>query len=414
MISRRRWWWHTIRVRLTALYAGTFFLASAAIVTLIYLQLTQVLDRQLVFRTQYISPPGQASSAPTERPRGLEEMKGRTRIDMEEQLQRVRSDTLNRMLISSIAILGLGGVFAGVLGWVLAGQALQPLRQITATARRVADRNLRERISLTGPDDEIKDLADTIDSMLERLDQTFESQQRFIANASHELRTPLTINRTLIEVAAMEESHPSEGLRQLAATLLAVNHRHERLIDGLLTLASSEQRIVEPTPVDIAEIAAHVAGDMMQRASDAKLSIRTELRPAPTMGEPVLLERLAENLLENAVRYNLPGGGWVRVATETAGDRVELVVENPGSMVPAYDVPRLFEPFQRLSRSERRADPAGASITRGVGLGLSIVRSIARAHGGDVTATPRDQGGLVVRVNLPAILGMSDADEVSS
>ncbi len=314
------------------------------------------------------------------------------------------------MLFSSLALLGVMTAVAGVLGWGLAGQALYPLRQITATARRVADRNLHERIALAGRSDEIKDLADTLDTMFERIDQAFDSQQRFIANASHELRTPLAINRTLIEVALMDAPESNERLRQLGSTLLAVNQRHERLIDGLLTLTGSEQRIVDPAPVDLAEIAAHALSEAGKRVQDANLDVQTALEPAPASGEPVLLERLAENLIENAIRYNLAEGGWVRVATGTVGGRVELVVENPGPLIPHYDAPRLFEPFQRLSRDERRADPTGGSTTRGAGLGLSIVRAVAHAHGGEAAATPREGGGLIVRVSMPAI-ALSEEDK---
>jgi signal transduction histidine kinase len=430
MRALRFWWRPTIRVRLTMLYGGTFFLAGLMLVILLYAQLGQVLDRQFIARTQVVASSGEVPSAlpegsqakltwigrpdgpaPTgaEGPHSFDQLMVETQRSIDAQLQRARRSTLQRMLIASISLLGVVGALAGVLGWGLAGQALHPLRQITATARRVAGRNLHERIALSGPSDEIKDLADTLDTMFDHLDKAFDSQQRFIANASHELRTPLAINRTLIEVALMD-SQSSEKLRQLGATLLAVNQRHERLIDGLLTLTSSEQRILDPVPVDFAEIAAHVAAESQLRATDARLKLETALRPAPTTGEPVLLERLIENLVENAIRYNLPEGGWVTVATSTTGDSVALAVENSGPVIPHYDLPRLFEPFQRLSRTERRADPTGASTTRGAGLGLSIVRTIARAHGGEATAAPREDGGLVVRVVLPAMRCVGEAE----
>jgi signal transduction histidine kinase len=429
-------WRPTIRVRLTVLYAGTFFLAGLLLIALIYFQLGQVLHRQLVVvRTPSVSVGSVAESSSAEprfegesatfrfdartlppapegsTPEGLEAPQEMTAVmaRLDTGLQRARRGTLNRMLISSIVLLGVFSVVAGVLGWTLAAQSLAPLRSITATARRVADRSLHERIALTGPNDEIKDLADTLDSMLERLDLAFDTQQRFIANASHELRTPLAINRTLLEVALMDAPETDERLRQLGATLLAVNQRHERLIEGLLTLTSSEQHIVDPTPVDLAEIAAHVVSQAAQKAADANLDVRTELKPAETSGEPILLERLVENLVENAIRYNVAEDGWIRVATGVVGEHVELVVENPGPVIPHYDAPRLFEPFQRLSRAQRHADQSGAPSARGAGLGLSIVRSVARAHGGEATATPREGGGLVVRVELPKLSAASDA-----
>jgi len=400
MIAPRRWWRSTIRVRLTLLYAGAFFLAGAVLVTLMYLFLAQALDRQLTARvglTEHLTE--STTTGPGSTQRGHE-----AQAALRAQFQKDRDDTLNTMLIASLISLGVVGVISGGCGWLLAGRALHPLQQITGTARRVADRSLHERIALDGPNDEIKDLADTFDAMLERLDRSFDSQRRFVANASHELRTPLTINRTLIEVA-LDNPQANESLRQLGATLLAVNQRHERLIDGLLTLASSEQRITEPIAVDLADIARHITRESQSAAQNAGVDIRTQLQPAPVKGDPVLLERLTQNLVENAIRYNLPVRGWITVITDLVDDNVHLTVENTGPPVPPYEVPSLFEPFRRLPTTERLADSANSSnssINRGAGLGLSIVRSVARAHGGDVHASPREDGGLTVRVRIPA------------
>jgi len=227
--------------------------------------------------------------------------------------------------------------------------------------------------------------------MLDRLDRAFDSQRRFVANASHELRTPLTINRTLIEVA-LEDPHANESLRQLGGVLLAVNQRHERLIEGLLTLASSEQRITDPTPVDLADIARHVTRESQGAAQHAGLEIRTHLQPAPVTGDPVLLERLTQNLVDNAIRYNQPEGGWITVSSDLVDNSIQLTVENTGPPVPPYEIPSLFEPFRRLSTAERLADSTTTSLNRAAGLGLSIVRSVARAHGGDVHSSPREDG----------------------
>jgi signal transduction histidine kinase len=389
MTAPRRWWPSTIRVRLALLYAGAFFLAAVAIVALLYLYLRRTLNHQL-----------------TQRGGSTEQTLRHLSPDVHEalmaQLQRARDDTLSTMLIVSLILLGVVGVIAGGCGWFLAGRALRPLRQITATARRIADRSLHERIALIGPNDEIKELADTLDAMLERLDRSFDSQRRFVANASHELRTPLTINRTLIEVA-LDDPHANETLRRLGVTLLAVNQRHERLIDGLLTLASSEQRVSKPTPVDLADLARGITTESQAAAQNASVDLRTHLRPAPVAGDPVLLERLTQNLVDNAIRYNLSEQGWLRVTTDTIDDNVHLTVENTGPLVPPDDVPGLFEPFHRLPTTERLADSADTSMSRGAGLGLSIVRSVAHAHGGDVHASPRADGGLTVRVRLPAV-----------
>ncbi|HYS35392.1 MAG TPA: HAMP domain-containing sensor histidine kinase [Pseudonocardiaceae bacterium] len=397
MTAPRRWWRSTIRVRLTLLYAGAFFLAGAVLVAVMYFVLRAALDRQVTARVGIAEHvPESSTTAP-----GSTQAAHAAQEALRAQFLQDRDDTLNTMLIASLIGLGVVGVVAGGFGWLLAGRALHPLQQVTATARRVADRSLHERIALDGPYDEIKDLADTFDAMLERLDRSFDSQRRFVANASHELRTPLTINRALIEVA-LDNPQADESLRQLGATLLAVNQRHERLIDGLLTLASSEQGITVPTPVDLADIARHVTTESRAAAHIAGVDIRTNLRPAPVMGDPVLLERLTQNLLDNAIRYNLPERGAITLATATVGDNAHLIVENTGPPVPPYEVPSLFEPFRRLPTTERLADSGTSSTSRGAGLGLSIVRSVTNAHGGDVHASPREGGGLIVQVRLPA------------
>jgi signal transduction histidine kinase len=409
----------TIRTRLSLLYAGAFFLAGVALIVVIYLYLGQVLDRQFIVRLESgapvtalgLGPPGDlppiadgalAPGAPGVPPTVMEEVR---RVNL--LVRQARLNTLDTMLVASLAMVGILTVAAGIIGWLVAGQALQPLREITATARRVADRSLHERIALTGPNDEIKDLADTLDAMLERLDRSFDSQRRFVANASHELRTPLTITRTLIEVALLDAA-PDSPVRQLATTLLAVNQRHERLTDGLLTLAASEQRVADFRPVEMAEVAGYVATELQGLAAKDGIDVRMDLRPARVLGDPFLLERVVQNLVENAIRYNLPSQGWVRAATETVGDNAVISVENSGPHIPSYEVPSLFEPFRRLASSERIADSGKARIGRGSGLGLSIVRSISHAHHGEVQASARDDGGLLVRISLPAV---ADADE---
>jgi signal transduction histidine kinase len=397
-----RWWRSTIRVRLTLLYAVAFFLAGLLLVALMYFFMAQALDRQMAGRV-LITEENLQNLTGVE-PGSPRVVAGEVQAALQAQFRQDRDAALNTMLLTSLISLGVVGALAGGFGWFLAGQALQPLQQITATARRVADRSLHERIGLEGPDDEIKDLADTFDAMLERLDRSFDSQRRFVANASHELRTPLAINRTLLEVA-LEDPEAGESLRQLGATLLAVNERHERLIDGLLTLASSEQRVSDPTPVDLADIARHVATESQGAAQEARVEVRTQLQPAMVAGDPILLDRLMQNLVNNAIRYNLAEGGWVEVTTSVVDGRAQLHVENTGEPVPRYELPALFEPFRRLPSSERLADLPAGSPGRGAGLGLSIVQSVARAHGGNVHAEPRAEGGLVVRVRLPALPG---------
>lgn len=386
-----RW---TIRVRLTVLYGGLFFVAGALLLAVTYLLVAQSLDRRVN------ADPGLAASftrgaAPLVLDSDqLADALRQLRADQ----QRFRDETMNSLLAyGGIALLGVGGAAAG-LGWLVAGRALQPLHRITETAQRIAGadgvgRGLHERIALPGPRDEVKELADTFDLMMERLDRSFDGQRRFVANASHELRTPLALNRALVELAVTRPGAATET-QQLGESLLAVNDRHERLIEGLLMLADAENAITDRSPVNLADVAGHV----LDRSVPAGLSVRRDLRPAATAGDPILLERLTQNLVENAVRHNVPGG-WLSVSTGTAAGRAQLTVSNTGPVVPAYEIETLFQPFRRL-RNER------VDGGRGFGLGLSIVRAVARAHGGDCQALPRDGGGLTVTVTLPADPGL--------
>jgi signal transduction histidine kinase len=277
----------------------------------------------------------------------------------------------------------------------MAGRALSPVRRITQTARRAADGNLRERIGLTGPADEVKELADTFDVMLERLDASFEGQRQFAAHASHELRTPLATNRTVLEVALASGRVPAE-MRDLVDTVLLTNARSELIIDGLLMLARSESQAITRVPVDLSDVAADAVEQTAEEAAAARITVDATPDPAGTVGDPLLLEHLALNLVRNGLRHNHPDG-WVTVATATRpqSDEAELVVTNSGPVVPPEHIGALFEPFRRLGNGRD-------SGRDGIGLGLSIVRSVVRAHGGRVQAEPRDDGGLIVRVSLPA------------
>jgi signal transduction histidine kinase len=373
-----RRWHSTIRVRLTLHYAVALLVAGAILVTLLYLYLGHALDGQLAAQVDAVR---QTHQSPGHDPSETAALVA--------QFQHDRDRVLGAMLIVSAVSLGLVAVAATGVGWLMAGRALRPLHDITATARRVADRNLHERIGLVGPDDEIKDLADTFDGMLERLDRSFDSQRRFVANASHELRTPLTLNRTLIEVTLDDPDVP-EATRHLATTLLAVNQRHERLINGLLTLAGSEEELASRTSVDLAEVVGHVLRSFDPNGPE----LRTDLQPAEVSGDPVLLERMVTNLIDNATRYNLPEGGRVLIRTRATAGGATLLVENTGPVIAAYEIPGLYEPFRRLPSDDRET-------SQGSGLGLSIVRAVVRAHGGHIEATPGEQGGLAVTVRLP-------------
>ena len=378
----------TLRLRLTALYGAAFFAAGFVLVAVMYGLVAWNLDHP-----RALALPTDAPAPDVPQPEVVFAPGGPVAQRFEQAQNELREATLSALLRQSLVVLAGTGLLALGLGYLVAGRALRPLHQITATARRVADdRSLHERIALDGAKDEIKELADTFDAMLARLDSAFAGQRRFAANASHELRTPLAVNRTLLEVA-MSDPDASDDLRNLGRTLLATNDRSERLIEGLLLLARSDADLDEYKPVNLAEVAAHALDQMSGEASESGLRITTTLHAAPTRGDGVMLERVATNLVDNAVQHNRPGGEIdIRTGTEPAG--TFLQVSNTGPDIRSHEVDMLFEPFRRL-RGER------IGSERGVGLGLSIVRSIIRTHGGTVSASPREGGGLSVKVTLP-------------
>ncbi|WP_406391560.1 sensor histidine kinase [Streptomyces sp. NBC_00887] len=383
------WLRPTIRIRLTLLYGGMFLIAGILLLSIIYMLAAQALNvgSDLPFRIVN----GQVTSEVCDLPKTAspETFNAAMNACVNQQRQQALDSLLNRSLL---ALVGLS-IIAFAFGYAMAGRVLSPLGRITRTARRVAGTDLSRRIELDGPDDELKELADTFDEMLDRLERAFTAQQRFVGNASHELRTPLAINRTLLEVHLSDPEAPTE-LQQLGKTLLATNERSEQLVEGLLLLARSENQIVERKPVDLAEVADRAIDQARAEAAQKAVQIRGERAPAVVQGNGVLLERIALNLVQNAVRYNVAEGGWVEVTTELQPGQALLVVSNTGPVVPAYEIDNLFEPFRRL-RTERTGSD------KGVGLGLSIARSVARAHGGRIIAEPREGGGLVMRVTLP-------------
>ncbi|SPE99399.1 sensor histidine kinase [Streptomyces sp. MA5143a] len=392
------WLRPTIRIRLTLLYGGMFLIAGILLLSIIYLLAAQAINtgNQPLFKIvggKYISVSSEqcpAVDADSTVNVPLSDFNAAIANCIDDQRAAALDAFLSRSLL---ALLGLA-VIAFAFGYAMAGRVLAPLGRITRTARAVAGSDLSRRIELDGPDDELKELADTFDDMLERLQRAFTAQQRFVGNASHELRTPLAINRTLLEVHLSDPNAPAE-LQQLGKTLLATNERSEQLVEGLLLLARSDNQIVERKPVDLAEVASQAVDQVHAEADAKKVEIRGERAPAVVQGNGVLLERIALNLVQNAVRYNVPGpGGWVEVTTELQQGQAVLVVTNTGPVVPAYEIDNIFEPFRRL-RTERTGSD------KGVGLGLSIVRSVARAHGGHIAAQPREGGGLVMRVTLP-------------
>ncbi|MBB2911832.1 signal transduction histidine kinase [Streptosporangium becharense] len=371
----------SIRWRLTITYAVLFFVAGALLMLVIYLMVGWALD------TAWPDFPVNMDSLLS-----AEEVRQVERAWYWQQHAAI-SQTRRDLLLRSLLALGGVGILAVIIGYVVADRALKPIQQMTATAQRLSGSTLaHERIDLQGPDDELKELADTFDAMLTRLNVAFDTQRRFVANASHELRTPLTINRTVLEIA-LSDPEASADLKALGRTLLEVNARNERLIEGLLLLARSERELSVRKPVDMKEVAQTAVEQLASRAEEAGVTVTAELRSAETVGDPVLLERCVSNLVENAIKHNLPESGHLWVRTGMVEGALVVQVANTGPHIPAYEVNSLFEPFRRLNAD--RVDSA-----KGAGLGLSIVRAVVRAHGGNVTAVPRDGGGLVVTVRL--------------
>ncbi|WP_415855009.1 sensor histidine kinase [Sinomonas sp. G460-2] len=309
-----------------------------------------------------------------------------------------RTATLSQLLGFSMLALILTIVAAAILGWFMAGRVLRPVRLLTDAARRASQENLAERLALTGPHDEFKELADTFDQMLTRLDTAFANQKRFIADASHELRTPLAVMRTAIDVTLAKTEPTRDQLKAMAEDVRDGVDRSEALIRALLVLARSEAGVDVSEPVNLELIAENAVDDARPHILRAGLTLDTEFDHAPVLGDPVLLERLTANLLDNATRHNVEGG-WIRLSTSVSGSGVILAISNSGEKIPPDEVPGLFEPFRRLAT--RTGSAARTSSQQGFGLGLAIARSIASAHQGRLEAESRPSGGLSVTLRLP-------------
>lgn len=380
----------SIRLRLTMMYAAALVATCAGLLGLNYALLYHRLYTDLSAPT---APQLQKlENAP---PEAVE--RAREALDAyharQAEIAGLRHATMVTTIGTSAAALAITALLGVGVSWVVAGRMLRPLRTLTATTRRISQDRLHERIALPGPPGELKELADTFDAMVSRLEASFAGQRRFVADAAHELRTPLAIARTGAEVQLAKRHSTSEQWEDTARQVLAATGRAERLLDGLLALARSDSGVLAAEPHDLAMAAAVAVGDVDQEAERAGLTITTDLRPAAVTGDPALLDRLASNLIDNAVRHNR-ASGWVAVTTASDEAGARITVRNSGEPIPAAEVDRLFEPFQRLTRGR----PAGA---RSTGLGLAIVRSIVNAHGGTVTAAPDDEGGLTVTVTLP-------------
>jgi signal transduction histidine kinase len=380
----------TVRSRLTLIYGSMFVGAGIVLITLIYLLVLWRLNHPRA------DLPSWCTITPADKAQGIRLTAAQSAACARLQ----RADTLHGILISSLIGLAATSVVAFGVGYLIAGRVLRPLSRVTAAARRIAhrpDAAARTRISLEGPSDELRELADTFDEMLDRLDLAFQTQRRFTGNVSHELRTPLAINRTLLEVALADPDVPPQT-EQLAKALLTTNERSERMIEGLLALARADNALTSPSPVDLSAVAARAAAQCEAEASERSVVLRTDFGRAFAFGDGPLLERVATNLIQNGMRYNAPAG-WVDVVTYDQGSYGLLVVANTGPVVPAAAAEGLFEPFKRLQPTGNA--PRGPA-DRGAGLGLSIVRAIVSAHRGRIVVQPRSEGGLIVRVWVPA------------
>jgi signal transduction histidine kinase len=354
MIRRPR---RTVRMRLTALYCLLFVLSSIALLTI-----------------AAITNLGQGP------------------VPVQQSLP--EHSEISRYLRSSVIALGEMTVVSVAAGWLVAGRVLRPLRVMTATTRRISADNLHERLAFRGPGDELKDLADTVDALLGRLDGAFAAQRRFVANASHELRTPLTLTRALIEAALSDPAATAGTFRSACQEVLAAGEQQEHLIEALLTLARSQRGLSHHDPVDLHDIATDVLRALEPEAATWRVTVDDGISPASLLGDARLIERLVSNLIQNGLRYNMPGG-VVQVTTGMRGRRAFLAVANTGPVVAAEDIGRLLQPFQRLHTGR-------TSQHDGHGLGLSIIAAIARAHDARLSVRPAAGGGLDIGITFPA------------
>jgi signal transduction histidine kinase len=384
----------TARLRLTLLSGALFLLSGATLLTVIY----------VLFLVRGGSSGNARSSGSSNSQAGLANPNGSQNSFGVHQIHKSvggvtataqRFADLHGLLIACAIGLAVAAVFAPLLGWFLAGRMLRPVERITATARRISASNLHERLALDDADEEFKQLGSTLDDLFSRLESSFDAQQHFVANASHELRTPLAAQLTLLQVALANPATPIERWRYTGEELLASTREQQRLIEALLALAASEGALEHRERIDLSAICDDV---LLRRDLDFDtlgLQIETVIGSAPLDGDRRLIERLVANLIDNAIGHNVLGG-QIRISSDVVDGCAVLTVANTGHIIPPAEVARLFQPFQRL-------DPARTHRKDGHGLGLSIVRAVASAHGADIEASAPPEGGLTVRVSFPPV-----------
>jgi signal transduction histidine kinase len=369
----------TVGARFTILYAVVFLLSGVGLLGLTFL----------------LSDLGQGQSVPAGNlpAQGSLEAAQQHIRELDSQLAAVHAQQSRQLLAGSLVALIVMAVVALVLGRVLAQRVLRPLRLITDATRRISVDSLDRRLAVSGPVDEVKDLADTIDELLERLEASFAAQRRFVANASHELRTPLATMRASLDVAVAKPD-PAATTVALSNRVRTQLDRVDHLLDGFLVLAQAQHgALADAAPVDLEEL---IGAALRERSADIArkgLSTSVDLPPGTTtQGSPALLARLVGNLVDNAVTHN-ENGGWIKITGSTSDEQTLLAVETGGRVLDQREVDRLTQPFERL----------GAERTGSSGLGLSIVASVAAAHGGRVNLLARTQGGLRVSITLPVM-----------
>jgi signal transduction histidine kinase len=413
----RRLWPQKLRTRLTLIYAALFFAAGAALLTLTYglvasnlptkpsPAVATVSSQELNSLNRECFPLGSQPKGIKSKPTnadlkwlsGCKQEEGIYQAGTAAGMQALRQNTLAKLLGFWLLGLGVMTVASGGLGWFMSGRVLRPVRVITETARRASEQHLGERLALTGATDELKELADTFDDMLERLDAAFATQRRFVANASHELRTPLTVMRTAIDVTLAKPSPTPRQLTDMAVRVRRSIDKAESMVEALLTLAVSDQGKLSTEFTDLATWAEDAIDAAAPEIERLDLHVDAKLDPAETTGDPQLLERMVCNLVDNAVRHN-ESGGWIRLRTGSGDAAVYLEIANSGPLIPDDAVPSLFEPFRRMNARTGARD--------GVGLGLSIARSVITAHHATVTARSQPAGGLDISVAIPRDLAV--------
>jgi signal transduction histidine kinase len=390
----------TVRLKLTLLYGVLFLASGAALLGVTYVLVSHDMPMIATAHSQTVGgsqTAGGSSGASAEQYCFVDGSGGSLPASLPSNgcsslLAQQRNDEMQTLLVDSgIALAIMAAVSIG-LGWLVAGRVLSPLRTITTAAQRISASNLHHRLPLHGPDDELRDLGQTFNGLLARLEGAFGAQRQFVANASHELRTPLARQRTLAEVALRDPEPTVAGMRETLHRVLITGEQQERLIEALLTLARSQRGLDRRDQLDLAEVTAEALPASEPEARARGLAVNITLSSAPALGDPRLAERLAANLVSNAVRHNMPGG-WVEVVTGTRSGQAVLSVANTGPVIAPEQVDLLFQPFGRLETARLSRD--------GIGLGLSIVTAIAEAHDADLRARPRPGGGLEVEVRFP-------------